>query len=116
MLLRAIPEEMQVGLARKESIADAWEVIRAVRMAGDQIKEANANKLHWDFGELQCKAGEHVEDFTLRAMALVNQLRVVKDKILDKEVVKKILHPVPDHLEQVAISIETLLDLNLMSI
>jgi hypothetical protein len=38
------------------------------------------------------------------------------DKISDKEVIKKILHSVPKHLEQVAISIETLLDLNLMSI
>jgi hypothetical protein len=36
--------------------------------------------------------------------------------ISDKEVFKKILHLVPDHLEQVAISIETLLDLNNMSI
>jgi hypothetical protein len=38
------------------------------------------------------------------------------DKIIDKEVIKKILHSVPEHLQQVVISIETLLDLNSMSI
>jgi hypothetical protein len=36
--------------------------------------------------------------------------------ICNKDVIKKILHSVPEHLEQVAISIETLLDLNWMSI
>ncbi len=38
------------------------------------------------------------------------------DKIIDKEVIKKILHSMPEHLQQVVISIETLLDLNSMSI
>jgi hypothetical protein len=41
---------------------------------------------------------------------------VLGDRITDKEVIKKILHSMPEHLEQVAISIETLLDLNSMSI
>jgi hypothetical protein len=36
---------MQAGLARKETAATAWEVIRAVRMGGDRIKEANTEKL-----------------------------------------------------------------------
>jgi hypothetical protein len=38
----------------------------------------------------------------------------IGEKITDKEVIKKILHSVPNYLEQVAISIETLLHLNSM--
>jgi hypothetical protein len=45
-----------------------------------------------------------------------NQLRALGDKISDKEVIKKILHSVPEQLEQVAISIEMPLNLNSMSI
>jgi hypothetical protein len=115
-LLCAVPEEMQAGLACKESAADAWEAIRAIRMGGDRIEEATADKLRCDFGELQFKSGECVEDFSLRVSAVANQLRSVGDKISNKDVIKKILHSVPDYLEQVAISIETLLDLNTMSI
>jgi uncharacterized membrane protein YgcG len=115
-LLRAVPVEMQAGLARKESAADAWEAIRAIQMGGDRIKEATADKLRRDFGELQFKSGECMEDFSLRVSTVANQLRALGDKISDKEVIKKILHSVPDYLEQVAISIETLLDLNSMSI
>jgi hypothetical protein len=114
-MLRAVPEDMQVGLAQKESAADAWEAIRAVRMSGDKIKEANVDKLRHDFADLQFKPGECVEDFVLRIMAIANQLRALGDKVTEKEEIKKLLHSAPD-LEQVAISIEILLDLNLMTI
>jgi hypothetical protein len=57
-LLRAVPEEMQAGLARKESTTDAWEAIRAMRMGGERIKEANIDKLRCDFSDLQFKRGE----------------------------------------------------------
>jgi hypothetical protein len=114
-LLRAVPEEMQAGLACKETVAGAWEAIRTVRMGGERIREATVDKLRHDCGDLQFKAGECVEDCAQRATTIANQLRLLGDKISDKEVIKKILHFVPEHLEQVAISIETMLDLNSMS-
>lgn len=52
----------------------------------------------------------------MRITTLANQLRVLGDDISKKEVIKKLLHAVPDKLEQVAISLETLLDLDNMSI
>jgi hypothetical protein len=48
--------------------------------------------------------------------SLANQLRSLSDEISDKKVVKEMLQLVLDHLEQVAISIETLLDLDSLSI
>jgi hypothetical protein len=91
-MLRAVPEDMQVGLAQKESAADAWEAIRAVRMSGDKIKEANVDKLRHDFADLQFKPEECVEDFVLRIMAIANQLRALGDKVTEKEEIKKLLH------------------------
>jgi hypothetical protein len=41
---------------------------------------------------------------------------VLGDEVTDKEVVKKMLHLVPEKLEQVAISMEMFLGLNLLSI
>jgi uncharacterized protein YfkK (UPF0435 family) len=57
-----------------------------------------------------------VEDFSIHITAIANELRVLGDEVTDKEVVKKMLHSVPEKLEQVAISMETLLDLNSLSI
>jgi uncharacterized membrane protein YgcG len=66
--------------------------------------------------QIRFKSGECVEDFSVRITSHVNELRVLGDEITDKEVVKKMLHLVPEKFEQVALSMETLLDLNSLSI
>jgi hypothetical protein len=111
-----MPVEMQVGLTNKETARNAWESIRRIRVGVDRVKEANAKRLHQEFAEIKFKPGEGVEDFSLRITALANELRVLDDDITDKEVVKKMLHSVSEKLEQVALSMETLLDLNSLSI
>jgi hypothetical protein len=60
-------------------------------LGGDRIKEANTDKIHRDFGELQFKAGECIEDFPLRVTVLANQLRVLGEKVSKKDVIKKLL-------------------------
>jgi translation initiation factor 2 alpha subunit (eIF-2alpha) len=80
------------------------------------MKEANADKLWRNFNDLQFNPGECVEDFALRITANANQLHTLGDKAMEKEVIKKLLHYVHEHLPKVAISIETLLDLNSTSI
>jgi hypothetical protein len=65
---------------------------------------------------LKFKLGEGVEDFSIYITPLTNQLRVLGDNITDKEVVKKLLHSVPEKLEQVTNSMETLLGLKSLSI
>jgi hypothetical protein len=74
--------------------------------------EANAERLRQEFRDLAFKPGESVEDFSLRLSTVVSQLRVLGDNIANRDVIKKLLHVVPEKLEQVAISMETLLDLD----
>jgi hypothetical protein len=40
-----------------------------------------------------------VEDFSLRITALAKELRVLDDEVMDKEVIKKMLHSVSEKLE-----------------
>jgi hypothetical protein len=115
-LLHAVPVEMQASIAVKESAHDAWETIRRLWVGADRVREANVEQLCQEFVKIKFKQGETVEEFNLHITALANELRVLGDNITDKEVVKKMLHSVPDNLEQVAISMETLLDLNSLSI
>ncbi|WVZ54781.1 hypothetical protein U9M48_005530 [Paspalum notatum var. saurae] len=115
-LLRAVPQEMQAGLTVKEIANEAWEAIKAVCVGVERVKEANAEKLRKEFNELKFKAGEGVEDFSLRLNTLANQLRVLGEDISEKEVVKRLPHSMPESLEQVAVSIEALLDLSKVSI
>jgi ribosomal protein L15 len=115
-LLRAVPQDMHTGLATKETAKEAWEAIREVRVGVERVKEANAEQLRREFSNLRFKPGESVEEFSLRLNTLAHQLRSLGDMVTEKEVVKRLLHSVPESLEQVAISIETLLDLSKISI
>jgi hypothetical protein len=97
-------------------VYDAWEAIKTIRVGVERVKEANAEKLRREFSEMAFKPGELVEEFTLRLQAVANQLRILGDDVPDKSIFKRLLHAVPDHLEQVAISIETLMDLDIVSV
>jgi hypothetical protein len=105
-----------VGLTVKSTAHEAWEAIRKVRLGADRVKEANAERLRQEFGDIIFKPGETIEDLSLRLTTMASQLRVLGDDVSDKEVIKKLLHVIPDNLEQVAISMETLLDHDLLSI
>jgi hypothetical protein len=87
-----------------------------IRVGIERVKEVNAEKLHWEFSEMVFKPGELVEEFTLRLQAVAYQLRVLGDDVPNKSIIKRLLHAVPDHLEQVVISIETLMDLDIVSV
>jgi hypothetical protein len=45
-LLHVVLQEMQAGLAVKESVKEAWDVIQSIRVGTDNTKEANTKKLH----------------------------------------------------------------------
>jgi hypothetical protein len=115
-LLRAVPQEMQGGLVVKESVKEAWEAIQSIRVGADKVKEVNAEKLRQEFDDVLFKPGKCVEEFVMCISTMANQLRSFVDDILDKKVVKKMLQSVPEHLEPVVISIETLLDLDTLLI
>jgi hypothetical protein len=107
---------MQAGLMVKDTTHDTLEAIRRVCLGSNRIKEANAERLRQEFIDLAFKPGETLEDFSVRLTTVASQLRVLGEDVSNKEVVKKLLHVVPDNLEQVVISMETLPDLKSLSI
>jgi hypothetical protein len=111
-----VPPKVQVGLAVKEMVKEAWEMIHSIWVSADKVNEVNIEKLRWEFDNITFKSDECVEEFTMRISPLANQLRLLTDGILDKKVVNNMLQSVLDHLKQVAISIETLLYLDALSI
>jgi hypothetical protein len=68
-------------------------------MGADRVKEANAEQLRQEFAKIWFKSGECVEDFSIRITSLANELRVLGDEITEEEVVKNMLHSVPEKLE-----------------
>jgi hypothetical protein len=80
------------------------------------VHEANAQQLRREFSALVWKEAETVEDFVNRITGLAVDQRLPSDNVTDAEVMRKMLQVVLEHLAQVVISIETLLDINNISI
>jgi hypothetical protein len=116
-ILRSVPADMLSSLHdMRTSAASAGEAIKRFRVRVQHVHEANAQQLRRDFGALVWKEAENAEDFANRITGLTTDLRLLSDNIIDVEVVQKMLQVVPEHLSQVAISIETLLDINNISV
>jgi hypothetical protein len=54
--------------------------------------------LRREFVDLSFKPEESVEDFSLDLNTVASQLQVLGDEMADKEVIKKMLHAIPDKL------------------
>lgn len=78
--------------------------------------DSNATQLKKEFGEIEFKEGETIDEFSLRIVGLANQIRVLDHPVADAEIVKKMLQVIPNHLSQIAIAIETFLDIDDISI
>ncbi|WVZ61596.1 hypothetical protein U9M48_011448 [Paspalum notatum var. saurae] len=77
-----------------------------------RVRKAKAGMLRREFDSLKFHDGETVDDFGIRIGRIVTQLTVLGDAIKEEQVVRKFLQALPPRFEQIASSIETLLDLS----
>jgi transposase InsO family protein len=90
--------------------------VKTIRVGVARVRECNTQQLRRELAVVSWKEGESVEDFSVRITGLANKLRILGNCIPDAVIVRKMLEVVPEHLEHIADSIETLLDLNTVSI
>ena len=111
-ILRSVPLEMLASFSTKRTAQSTWEGIKSRRVGIQRVWESNIEQLRKELSGIRFKDGKSVDDFSMRIMGLANSITTLGGSISETEIVKKMLQVVPDHLEQVTISIETLLDVN----
>jgi transposase InsO family protein len=115
-ILRSVPQEMWQLLGAKKNVKEAWQAVKSMRVGADRVKEANAQRLLKEFENIAFRDSETVDEFALRIGALAADLRTAGETMEDARVVKKMLRVLPQRYSQIAVSIETLLDLKTMTI
>ena len=115
-LLRSVPKEMWQTLGRKNTVKEAWEAVKTMRVGADRVKEVNAQKLLKEFENIQFKEGESVDDFGMRITNLVGNLKTPGETIDDLRVVKKFLRVAPSRFTQIVVSIEMFVDLKTLTV
>ncbi|XP_066374129.1 uncharacterized protein [Miscanthus floridulus] len=115
-ILRSIPQELWNALAVRRTAKEAWDAIKILRVGDERARDATAQQLRRDFGNLAFKDGETISDFGVWITTLATNLRTLGDNISESEVVKKLLQVVPEKLSQAAVSIEMFCNLRTISI
>ncbi|WVZ83370.1 hypothetical protein U9M48_030528 [Paspalum notatum var. saurae] len=115
VLSKAVPVEMMGTIANKASAKVTWDCIQVMNIGVDRMHKAKASTLRRKFDALKFCDGETVDDFGIRINRIANQLMVLLDGLKEEEVVCKFLQALPPKFEQIASSIETLLDLGDLS-
>ena len=115
-ILRSVPPEMVGTIVVKKTAKEAWDTIRTMRMGVARVREATAQRLRAEFEQINFRDGETLDAFGMRIMSLVNNLRSLGDHMDEVRVVQKFLRVVPSRYTQIALAIETMLDLNTLSV
>ena len=89
--------------------------MKTIHIGVQHIRETNTDHLCWEIASMAFKEGDSVEDFANRITRLANNLRTLVDRVTEAKVVK-MLQVISEFLWQVAISLETLLDHNTITV
>lgn len=115
-ICKAVPTEMVEAMANKGSAKAAWKALRTANLGVERVRKAKAHTLRRDFDALVFKEAETIDGFVVRIDSLVQQLKTLGDDYPDSTVVWKFLQALPPKYYQIAMSIETLLDLDSISV
>jgi hypothetical protein len=111
-----VPEELHGSIASKATAKAAWDALKKMHLGVDRVRQARANTLRRQFQDLKFKDGETVDEFGVRISDLANQLEVLDATYLEPEFIRKFLQATPPRYAQIMMAIETLLDLDQMSV
>jgi hypothetical protein len=82
----------------------------------DRVCKAKASTLKREFDSLTFKVGESIDDFGMRLSQITNQLAVLGFEYKEEEIVRRFLAALPPKFEQITTSIETLCDMDTITV
>lgn len=115
-VLRCLPPEMLSTLVVKKTAKEAWESIKTMRLEVARVQEVKASMPRKQLEAIRFDDGEDIDGFGMHLSSLVSQLGVLGVQISEPDVVRKFLSVFPKKFSQMACSIETLLDLDTLSV
>jgi uncharacterized membrane protein YgcG len=111
VLTKAVPPELMGTISNKASAKATWDALYLRNVSAECVRKARASTLRREFDSLKFEAGETVNDFGVRINHLTTQLAVLGSSYTEEEIIRRFLQALLPRFDQIAASIETLLDL-----
>jgi hypothetical protein len=112
----AVPPEMVSAVASKDTANSAWETIKTMRVGDDRVGAAVVHHLLRQFETAEIKEEESIEDYSMRLSSMVQHLATLGETIVEPKVVGKFLRSVHHMYKQIVVAIQTLLDIETLTL
>jgi hypothetical protein len=116
VIAKAVPPELMGSIASKPPAMAAWESLVLRNVGVDRVRKTKASTLRREFDSLTFEVGESIDDFGMRLSRITNQLAVLGFKYKEEEIVRRFPAALPPKFEQITTSIETLCDLDMITV
>jgi hypothetical protein len=116
VISKAVPVEMMGTIMSKLTTKAAWDAIILRNIDVDQVWKAKVSSLKHEFDSLTFNDGKSVDDCGACIDCIVNQLTVLGCKYMEEEIMRWFLLALPPKFEQIVSLIETLLDLETITV
>jgi hypothetical protein len=116
VIAKAVPQELMGSIASKPSAKAVWESLVLRNVGIERVRKAKVSTLKREFDSLTFKAGESIDNFGTCLSRITNQLAVLGFEYKKEEIVRRFLAALPPKFEQIVTSIETLCDLDMITV
>lgn len=105
-IYQGIQEEILLSIAEKKSAKESWDAIKTMYMGADRVQKAKVQTLKIEFESMNMKESDNLDEFCMKTYGLVMNIRILREKMEEVNVVKKLLRAVPSKYLQIASTIE----------
>jgi hypothetical protein len=110
VLTKAVPSEMMGTITNKVTAMAAWDTLHLRNVGAERVRKARTSTLRREFDSPVYEDGELIDDFGNHITHLTTHLVVMGNNCTEEEIVRRFLQALPPRFDQIAASIETLLD------
>ncbi|KAJ4802293.1 hypothetical protein LUZ62_014859 [Rhynchospora pubera] len=113
---QAVPDDVMMAIAEKETAKDAWDALREMRVGEDRVKKARVQVLKRQLNNMHMENSETINKYAMKLTTLVGEIRSLGTKLDDSEIVEKLFSSVPDKFLPIIGTIEQFGDVESMSV
>ncbi|XP_076926227.1 uncharacterized protein LOC143589303 [Bidens hawaiensis] len=105
-IIQALPENVLMQVTRTYSAQEIWESLRVRFLGADCVQQSRLRSLKQDLNQLKMGEKESGEDFFRKITEYTSQFDSLGSQMEEHELVKKLLHSVPDRVIATVATIE----------
>nr|KYP55940.1 hypothetical protein KK1_002167 [Cajanus cajan] len=106
ILHSAVDDDIFMRISNLDTAKEVWEKLQEEFFGNERTKQMQVLNLKREFEALKMNEVENIKDFMTKLMKVVNQIRLLGEKLPDSRIVEKVLVVLPERFESKISSLE----------